>query len=155
MSEETPIVKVLLVFARVCETESGKPARLFYLVTRDEYERGESEFKEQRLFGPKVCKHATPGNVYEIEAKEASADTIFGSTARYIGMWKDDTKRLQWSAEHRMTENYKSAKKREQDAKKYDALKEQLAPLRDLYARTPYAKKQALLAAILYEITRG
>lgn len=158
MSEPTlENVKVLLVFARNCETTSDKPGRLFYLVTQEEYEKGECDFSDdkKRVFGSKAIKMAMPGIVYEVEAASPEASSIYSSTASWKGQWPDQEQRLAWVAEDRTYRVYKEAKKKDLKRKaEGDELTKVLTSLREQYRKCPHHHKQALLAAILYEIMR-
>lgn len=154
MNEPTT-VKLLLVFVRETTTTTKKVGRAFYLVSREEYEQKQDvdfDKRETVVYTAKGLR-GSPGQIYEVEASDERGSQIFFGTMRYLGTWHDDKQRLAWAAQNRAFCNERDAKKREK-TEGGDPLAEALSPIREQYQQCPYPQKQALLAAILYQITR-
>ena len=162
--EETPRQKILMVmrWSTIGIFVEGKKKKKlqskdFLVVTQEEYENGTKmteveQEKRSRVYN-KHFNNAHPGYVYEVESvSEGDRMSIYPDTIRFVGCWPDDVQRLKWEAVHKSVQNEWESKAAEKSHE--DAFEKYLAPIREVYDRTPYPRKQALLAAILYYITR-
>ena len=135
--------KILLVFITTCQDTEKKKSNLFLLVTQEEYQSGdkiERTDERQRIYSAKGIKCRQPGAVYD--------------SARYLGFWKNEIQRFEWQAEHRAKTNEEEARALEKKESTQNLLVEQLEPIRELYRSMPHFRRQALLTAVVYYITK-
>jgi hypothetical protein len=153
--EEVVKTKVLFIFMRECSTADKKQGVVFHRVTKEEFDDGQfvDDDERYRVYSKKGLLLGQPGSVYEFDATDATGKSIYSTTKRYVGMWPDESKRIQWEGQNRTFINDRDARVLEKKESTNSLIKETLAPLRELYAKTPYPRKQALLALILYHIT--
>lgn len=147
---------ILLVFVTACLDNRGKQSNLFLKVSREEFESDEEVRDEQarhKVYNQKSIKCHLPGTVYQIEAHEGGK-TIYPGTARFVGPWKHEAQRLKWQMVHRAFLNEQQAKAIEKKESTKNLLAEALEPVKELYHRLPHARRQGLLAAVLYYITK-
>jgi hypothetical protein len=149
--------KVLLVYIGECQMVRGnKQALLFKEVTEKECEEGpDISHKDDRVYSKKGLRHGKPGAIYEFEAHRPEGGlSIFPNTQKFVGNWPNKEHLLKWDSENSTYLNYLEQQKVENKESKYSELEERLAPIREQYAKTPYSRKQAFLAAVLYHITK-
>lgn len=155
MSEATKDVREKRIFVLIgeCVLSTKKPGCEFYCVTAEQFKDGSVPAgAERRAYSKKSLKGiGSVGSVYEFDADDES---IWPGTRRYVGFWPNEADVLRWQCEQAAFRNYQDAKALEGKESKKNLLEECLKPLRDEYHRLPYPYRQALLAAIIYHVTK-
>lgn len=160
MSDKAKYEKVVLVFVQECLLSDKKPGLEFVRLSLEEFDHSTpiTDWEARAMvFAKKPMKTSTtPGMAYAFEA-ERHADgrlSVLLGTRRFLCRYHDRDKVLEWEAANRAYCNARDSLAMEKKEATKSLLAETLAPLRDRYRKLPYPHRQALLAAVLYEITK-
>ena len=148
MSEKV-FERMRLVFMGQREGANG---RLRYLY--QEVDAAGALVGEPRIFMARLLKRqGRAGGVLEasIIRNEEGSIHVVSEGLEYVGMYDDREQLVVWQAEH---DAVKLSRAKVRD-RQVNLVKEQLAPLKELYRRLSVPKRRALLALIIEHITSG
>jgi hypothetical protein len=156
-TSDTPRSKVLLLCAGTFpSSEKGKQVTGFYRVANLKTPSHDTHI---RYYDAKNVKKAvgTPraGYVYEVEAPDEKADTIYTGTMSFKCSWPNEQVRVDLAAQDLARSRVLAAQKATKAAASTDPLFEALEPVRRAYSRSVGANRVQLLATIVQYITAG
>lgn len=153
--------KILLVFIQKVETVKKKKGRMFYRLTQEEWAQMKQGFTpkleaEDRflVFSEKTAKFLQPGQVCEIEAKNAEGSSVYPNTEKYLGVWPDKEAVLEWESNSRAFSILWEERRRMKNASKMSLLRDALDPIREQYLKLiGRDKRAAFLSLVITYIT--
>lgn len=154
---------VLLVYIGIAVGKSNIKYQLWLHVTEEEYKTGYSLTDEEidvhgggsrvRVYKKLAKAVGRPGVVYRF--KQRKGGSTITDAGVYVGIWKDENRRLQWQAEY---DTFRDMTELEAQAKKggrRNELYEILVPVQLAYNRLPSTQRSMYLARIVEFVTRG
>ena len=138
------------------ETQSGKKA-IYWRRIEDDENNGEKlnpdSTKESAYTGKNIYPHSSPGTIISIDESE-DGKSVYPSTARHAGFWKNKEDVAEWQAAVRVIEITEESKQKVMKEAKQSLPREVLAPYRSAYFSLANRRQRAnFLAWIINEIT--
>lgn len=148
-------VKVLMVF--MCH-ERGRSSRdllqAWKVVTEQEYADGDridDDYAHARAF-VSLVKKPSAGAVYDGEMSE-DGKSVYTTSMRYRGVWKNDEQRAEWYAANRATmDNYDAEKREKKDAGE-NPIYDLMVPLKRMYDKQIGPARHLFLARVISFLT--
>lgn len=142
-----------LLYVGVKQDREGKRITLWHKIELGENNGDPHQWnteREHRYSGKNARLKApvTPGSIISIEASQDET-SVFPSTSRLVGLWKNEDDVTQWRAESRAIEGVIEEKERALREIKRDLPAENLAPFRAVYARLNRRQQSHLLAWVI------
>ena len=148
--------KVKLVYTGPCRTTDDKLGGIFLPITDEQLreKRLPDELSQERIYGGKIPKLVgRPGSIYEFDCKTENENTIFGDTRCWVAFLDNDSRVVQWQANHDAFFAAEELKRQEKRGKNKNLIQRQLAPLKVAYGKMVGHRRAAFLAQMIGYIT--
>lgn len=160
---EEPEVRATLMFLKDCKSSDGKRSQMWLCIDDipndgDELidlvlEHGIALDSRREVYTKRKMPSASPGQIFSFKRSDTG---IYPGTARFVGLWENQTDRIAWMAEHKTAVAEMEEEQAANKAAREEVDLELLTPLREAYSRLGDRRRQTyLLARFIQYITRG